>query len=102
MSQKYASCFQNVPTPLAALRSVKVLRHFPVPKFGRKPERQSNLAPVDRKFVRTDSKASEEPSTPSTRGPSSSRSHSSDMDAEDIIIPELPCLTLPGIVRRVA
>ena len=44
----------------------------------------------------------EEPSTPSTRGPSSVRSQSSDMDAEDVNFVPVPALTLPGIVRRVA
>jgi hypothetical protein len=102
-SQKYASCFQNVFKPGAALaQKVKAFRNLG--RLARKPERPSInvLAKIDSKHARSDSKVCEEPSTPSTRGPSSVRSQSSDMDAEDVNFVPVPALTLPGIVRRVA
>jgi hypothetical protein len=50
---------------------------------------------------RADAKVYDEPATPSTRGPSSAHSQSSDVELVEEM-PHLPCLTLPGIVRRVA
>jgi hypothetical protein len=96
VSQKYYSnCFKNVFTP-AATRSVQALR-----SLGRsavKLERSSH------KVNKMDSKVCDEPSTPSTRGPSSTHSQSCDIDFDESLAPSqcVASLTLPGIVRRVA
>jgi hypothetical protein len=84
----YSSCFQNVYTS-AAKRSVQALRNFGRCKLDR----------ISHKVERAESKVCDEPSTPSTRGPSSARSQSSDTDLDEQM-PRVQCLTLPGVVRR--
>jgi hypothetical protein len=111
-SQKYANCFrlQNVFKTASATsktssrtlperlqeRSAQVLRNFGL--TSRKPQQPTSV-----KVVKMDSKVSvEEPSTPSTRGPSSASS-ASDQGFEDSLrmaAPAMPALILPGIVRR--
>jgi hypothetical protein len=91
-------CFQS-----AALRSVEAIRKLAPGRRAPKP------SPLDmwrvgekaKPFEKVDAKVSDEPGTPSTRGPSSAHSQSSDAEFVEGI-PPLPCLTLPGIVRRVA
>jgi hypothetical protein len=91
----YANCFQSVFTP-AAKRSVQALRNFG--RSAVKLERSSQ------KVDKMDAKVCDEPSTPSTRGPSSAHSQSSDTDFDESLAPSqcLTSLTLPGVVRRVA
>jgi hypothetical protein len=87
------SCLKNAITP-AAVRSMQALRKLT----------HSSRHPLTKKerAGSMDSKVGDEPTTPSTRGPSSANSHSSersDLEFEDYAE---PWLTLPGIVRRVA
>jgi hypothetical protein len=100
----YSTCFQNVFAP-AAKRSVQALRNLgrSAPKLPLGAGKCKVERTVSHKVERADSKVADEPSTPSTRGPSSARSHSSDgQDFDEHLAAPLHCLTLPGIVRRVA
>jgi hypothetical protein len=86
------ACFQT--SSVFAARSMQALRRLgrPAPKA---------MAPASAKVEpskvhqRSESKVHSEPATPSTRGPSSNHSQSSEVDLDF-------SLTLPGIVRRVA
>jgi hypothetical protein len=100
--------FQDVLKPAAQrLRALRKLGHStPTPEHRYEATSRVGRPSKDSKFSRSsskvqrpskESKLSSEPSTPSTRGPSTTLSQFSDYDSEHF---SEPYLTLPGVVRR--